>query len=110
MKHKNNFRDFPGGPGAKNLPSNAGDAGSVPGRGTKIPHALGQLIPRAATARSGAHVPQLARSPQNATKILCAAIKMQHSKINKIILKNEKLKKKLKQYYRTPLCDHGGSR
>ena len=27
----------------KNPPSNAGDAGSVPGRGTKIPHATGQL-------------------------------------------------------------------
>ena len=27
----------------KNLPSNAGDLGSIPGRGTKIPHAMGQL-------------------------------------------------------------------
>ena len=34
---------FPGGPVVKNLPSNAGDAGSSPGRGTKIPHAKGQL-------------------------------------------------------------------
>ena len=34
---------------AKNLPSNAGDAGSIPGRGTKIPHAAGQLSPRATT-------------------------------------------------------------
>ena len=25
----------------KNLPSNAGDAGSIPGQGTKIPHAAG---------------------------------------------------------------------
>ena len=31
----------------KNLPSNAGDAGSIPGQGTKIPHAAGQLSPRA---------------------------------------------------------------
>ena len=31
----------------KNLPSNAEDAGSIPGRGTKIPHAMGQLSPRA---------------------------------------------------------------
>ena len=29
----------------KNLPSNARDMGSVPGWGTKIPHALGQLSP-----------------------------------------------------------------
>ena len=35
--------DFPGGPVVKNLPSDAGDAGSIPGRGTKIPHAAGQL-------------------------------------------------------------------
>ena len=31
------YRDFPGGPVVKNLPSNAGDPGSIPGRGTKIP-------------------------------------------------------------------------
>ena len=34
---------FPGSPVVKNLPSNAGDAGSIPGRGTKIPHAAGKL-------------------------------------------------------------------
>ena len=34
---------FPGSPVVKNLPSNAGDAGSIPGWGTKIPHAAGQL-------------------------------------------------------------------
>ena len=32
----------------KNPPSNAGDAGSIPGRGTKIPHAVGQLSLHAA--------------------------------------------------------------
>ena len=37
--------DFPGGPVVKN-PSNAGDAGSIPGQGTKMPHAMGQLSPR----------------------------------------------------------------
>ena len=31
--------DFPGDPVVKNLPSNAGDTSSVPGWGTKIPHA-----------------------------------------------------------------------
>ena len=35
--------DFPGGPVVKDLPSNAGDVGSIPGWGTKIPHATGQL-------------------------------------------------------------------
>ena len=32
-------RDFPGGPVVKNPPSNAGDVGSIPGQGTKMPHA-----------------------------------------------------------------------
>ena len=36
-------RDFPGGPVVKNPPSNAGNVGSIPGWGTKIPHAAGQL-------------------------------------------------------------------
>ena len=33
----------------KNLPYNAGDTGSIPGEGTKISHAAGQLSPRATT-------------------------------------------------------------
>ena len=37
---------FPGSPVVKNLPSSARDAGSIPGWGTKIPHAAGQLSPR----------------------------------------------------------------
>ena len=32
----------------KNLPCNAVDAGLIPGQGTKIPHAVGQLSPLAA--------------------------------------------------------------
>ena len=43
------FWDFPGGPVVKNLPSNAGNAGSIPGQGTKISHAAGQLSPRSTT-------------------------------------------------------------
>ena len=55
--------DFPGGPVVKNPPSNAGDAGSIPGRGTKIPHDTGQLSPRTTTTELArlnerAHVPQ----------------------------------------------------
>ena len=34
------FRDFPGGPVVEASPSNAGGAGSIPGRGAKMPHAL----------------------------------------------------------------------
>ena len=33
----------------KNLPYNAGDTGSISGRGTKISHAAGQLSPHATT-------------------------------------------------------------
>ena len=36
---KSELRDFPGGPVIKTSPSNAGDAGSIPGWGAKIPHA-----------------------------------------------------------------------
>ena len=41
---RNHMRDFPGHPVGKTLPSNAG---SIPGQGTKIPHATGQLSPHA---------------------------------------------------------------
>ena len=49
----------------KNLPSNAGDVGLIPGQGTKIPHSVGQLSLHAAITEpvlSGARVPQLERS------------------------------------------------
>ena len=47
-------RDFPRGPMVKNLPCHAGDAGSIPGQGTKIPHAEKQpnLHATAKTQRS----------------------------------------------------------
>ena len=48
-ENKNEKRDLPGGPVVRNPPSNAGDTGSIPGGGTKIPHASGQLIPHATT-------------------------------------------------------------
>ena len=34
----NKARDFPGGPGVKNLPCNTGDTGSIPGWETKSPY------------------------------------------------------------------------
>ena len=37
VKQRCNRRDFPRGPGVKSPPSNAGDVGSIPGPGTKIP-------------------------------------------------------------------------
>ena len=37
--------DSPAAPEVKNLPSNPGDVGSIPGMGTKIPYSPGQLNP-----------------------------------------------------------------
>ena len=39
--------DFSDGPVVKNLPVNTWDMGSIPGLGTKISHAAGQLSPPA---------------------------------------------------------------
>ena len=86
-KRKNHPWDFPGGPAVKNLPCNAGDAGSIPDRGTKVPHAVGQLSLRATNSEPmhlnqrgseprgaeptgcGAHEPQLERSLHAETKL-----------------------------------------
>ena len=79
------YRDFLGGPVVKNPLSNAGDAGSILGWETRIPHAMGQLSPHASTTEltrlsegarmlqtaeptcSGAHVPQPERENPHAT-------------------------------------------
>ena len=58
------------------LPSSAGDVGSIPGRGTRIPRAAGQLSP-------------------------CAATKTQRSQIIKL-----KKKKKKSQIRKLALPDH----
>ena len=44
-KKKISLKDFPGGPVVKNLPTYAGDSGSIPDWRTKTPHAAGQLSP-----------------------------------------------------------------
>ena len=67
-------RDFPGGPAVGNLPSRVRDPGSSPGLGTKIPHAMGQLGTRVATA--------LELKPQQGSS---ATARTQHGKINKRI-------------------------
>ena len=41
--------DFPAGLAVKNPPCNAGDVGSIPGQGIKIPQPVGQLSPRTTT-------------------------------------------------------------
>ena len=49
---KRKLRNFPGGPLVKNLSFNVGDAGSIPGQETKVPHAVEQLSLRAAIRES----------------------------------------------------------
>jgi len=44
-----------GGPVVKNLPWKAGDLGLIPGWGTKIPHAMGQLNQQATITESTHH-------------------------------------------------------
>ena len=72
-------------PEVKNLSFNAGDMGLMPGWGTKIPHALGQLSLHAATT----YLPQLeslfntTKSPHDAMHILHALTNTQCSQISK---------------------------
>ena len=47
---------FPGGPVVKNLPSNARDEGLIPGGGTKMPQATGQLSLQVTTTEPGSHI------------------------------------------------------
>ena len=44
--------NFSSGPEVKNSPSDAGDVVSIPGQGTKIPHATEQLSPHSTTRES----------------------------------------------------------
>ena len=67
-------RGLPGGPVVKNPPSIAGDAGSIPGRGTRIPHPVEQLSPR---CKEDPTCPERATQP----------------KINKYFFKNPKPQK-----------------
>ena len=46
----------PGGPVVKNLPSNAGDEGLIPGGGTKSPQATGQLSLQVTTTEPRSHI------------------------------------------------------
>ena len=43
VMQKCELQDFHGGSVVKNPPTSAGDVGSIPGLGTKIPHGAGQL-------------------------------------------------------------------
>ena len=82
--------DFPGGPVVKNPTFIAGDAGSIPGWGIKIPYAAEQLSPRAAIrvhmgatpepSRSGVQVSQQEPTRTTAGERPCAARKTQRGK------------------------------
>ena len=66
--------DYTGGPVLKNPLCNAGDMGSIPGEGTKIPHATERLSPGTATTKpecSKAYMPQLESSRAGAPKPTC---------------------------------------
>ena len=81
----------------KNQPSIAGDTGSIPGQGTKSPHAMGQLSPHAATTeptRPVACAPQLERSPHRTERSCVPQLRLNTAK--KIKTTNKYLKKKKK--------------
>ena len=71
--------DFPGGSAIKNLPCNARDAGSIPGWGTKVPHAAEQLSPRTAARVCAPNGKIL----HGTTQIVHVAAQTRHSQINK---------------------------
>ena len=78
------YRDFPGSPVVKILPSNAGGAGLIPGQGAKIPHAL---WPKNQNIKNRSNI------VRNSIKTL----KMVHIKkkiLKKIFLKLNKMEKK----------------
>ena len=53
--HKREAKDFPAGPVVKNPPLNAGDAGLIPGQGTKIRHATEQVNLPTTTTEPACH-------------------------------------------------------
>ena len=62
-KNHGNKWDFPGGSVVKNMPWKTGDAGSIPGQGTNVPHATEQLSPCTSAdeltgCNQSIHVPQ----------------------------------------------------
>ena len=72
--------DFPGCPVVKNLPCNAGDEGSIPGPGTKIPHDPEQLN-LWATARESVHGNK--ESPMMQQRLHVLQLRTDAKKLNK---------------------------
>ena len=63
----------------KNPPCNAGDTGSIPDQGTKIPHATEQLLSPLSEARESVH--HIEKGPHDAMTFPSAATKNQGSPI-----------------------------
>ena len=77
---KHGDEDFPDGSEVKNWPCNTGDVGTIPGQGTKMPHAAGQLSP-SASHNYWACAPQW-KTLLNTRKISRARTKTQCSQIS----------------------------
>ena len=69
FQYKFHLRVFPGGPGAKSPPCNAGDASSIPGWGSKMPHITEQLSGRIATSESEHYKARSDAANKNVKKI-----------------------------------------
>ena len=90
-KEKAESENCPSGSVVKNPPSNAGDSDSIPGLGTKIPYAMGQLCPRAATTEVRALKSQWSATREACTRPLEKAhVLQQRPGSTKIIIKKEK--------------------
>ena len=74
------IRDFPGGPVVQNLPCNAGNVGSIPGWGTKIPHVVGATEPMCLNYRTCMLQQKI---PLVTTKTQCSQINRQKSLLKK---------------------------
>ena len=77
---KSSSGNFPSGPVVKNSPCDAGDSCSIPGRGTKMLHAVGQLSPSATKLQS---LCTSVKDLYDTAKIPHATTKTQRSQINK---------------------------
>ena len=78
--------DFSGGLVVKNLPSDAGDKGFNPGRGTKIPHAKGQLLSPWATESLCALEPSSATREAHTSQGRYSAAKIKIKPLKKILI------------------------
>ena len=70
MDHQELCRDFRSDPVVKNLLSNAGNVGSIPGWGTKIPYSAGQLSLHTATRENPRTAVKTQCSPPKRKKVM----------------------------------------